>query len=98
MVLVSGFFFFLAALKGLDTTINGGPKALNIVRGGLGNKNDKVNLAFRAVTIKASYLRKQLIFDDANTGFPAKSRIIIMRKGRRNSILITCHHPDLASE
>lgn len=59
VVLVSGFFFFLTALKGLDTTINGGPKALNIVRGGLGNDKDKVNLAFRAVTNKVSYMRKQ---------------------------------------
>lgn len=98
VILVSGFFFLLAALKGLDTTINGGPKALNVVRGGLRDDKDKVNLAFCAVTNKASYLRKQVTFHDANNSFPAKSRIIIIRKGRRNSIIITCHHPDLASE
>ena len=36
--------------------------------------------------------RKQPIFRDATTGFPAKWRL---RNERRNSILMTCHYPDL---
>ena len=41
-----------------------------------------------------SSLRKQPTFGDATTGFPAKWRL---RNERRNSILITRHHPDLGS-
>ena len=39
-------------------------------------------------------LRKQPTFGDATTGFPAKWRL---RNERRNSILMTCHYPDLGS-
>ena len=41
-----------------------------------------------------SSLRKQPTFGDATTGFPAKRRLT---KERRNSILMTCHYPDLGS-
>ena len=34
-------------------------------------------------------LKKQPTFHDVNTGFP--------RKERRNSILMTCHYPDMSS-
>ena len=37
-------------------------------------------------------LRKQPTFGDATTGFPVKWRL---RNERRNSILMTCHYPDL---
>ena len=37
-------------------------------------------------------LRKQPTFRDPNTGFPAKWRL---RNKRRNSMLMTCHYPDL---
>ena len=40
---------------------------------------------------KVSLIRPP-IFRDSTTGFPAKSRL---RKERRNSILMTCHYPDL---
>ena len=39
-------------------------------------------------------LRKQPTFGDATTGFPVKCRL---RNERRNSILMTCHYPDLGS-
>ena len=39
-------------------------------------------------------LRKQPTFGDATTDFPAKWRL---RNERRNSILMTCHYPDLGS-
>ena len=39
-------------------------------------------------------LRKQLTFDDATIGFPVKWRL---RNKHRNSILTTCHYPDLGS-
>ena len=39
-------------------------------------------------------LRKQPTFGDATTGFPAKSRL---RNEHRNSIVMTCHYPDLGS-
>ena len=39
-------------------------------------------------------LRKQLIFGDTTTGFPAKWRLI---NERWNSILMTRHYPDLGS-
>ena len=39
-------------------------------------------------------LRKQLTFQDATSGFPAKRRL---RNERRNSILMTYHYPDLGS-
>ena len=39
-------------------------------------------------------LRKQPTFGNATTGFPAKRRL---RNERRNSILMTCHYPDLGS-
>ena len=39
-------------------------------------------------------VRKQLTFDDATIGFPVKSRL---RNKHRNSILTTCHYPDLGS-
>ena len=41
-----------------------------------------------------SSLRKQPTFGDATTGFPAKWRL---RNERRNSTLMTRHHPDLGS-
>ena len=49
--------------------------------------------AFEKYWTKPS-LRKQLTFGDATTGFPAKWRL---RNERRNSILMTCHYPDLGS-
>ena len=39
-------------------------------------------------------LRKQPTFGDATTGFPAKWTL---RNEYRNSILMTCHYPDLGS-
>ena len=39
-------------------------------------------------------LRKQVTFDDATIGFPAK---LCLRSERRNSILMTHHYPDLTS-
>ena len=39
-------------------------------------------------------LGKQPTFGNATTGFPAKWRL---RNERRNSILMTCHYPDLGS-
>ena len=39
-------------------------------------------------------LKRQQTFGDATTGFPAKWRL---RNERRNSILMTCHYPDLGS-
>ena len=41
-----------------------------------------------------SSLRQQPTFGDTTTGFPAKWRL---RNERRNSILMTCHYPDLGS-
>ena len=41
-----------------------------------------------------SCLRQQPTFGDATTAFPAKWRL---RNERRNSILMTCHYPDLGS-
>ena len=41
-----------------------------------------------------SSLRKQLTFGDTSTGFPIEWRLI---NKRRNSILMTCHYPDLGS-
>ena len=43
---------------------------------------------------RVSSLRKQPTFGDVSTGFPAKWRL---RNERRNSILMTRHHPDLGS-
>ena len=39
-------------------------------------------------------MRKQPTFHDATTGFPAKKRL---KNEFRNSILMTCHHPELGS-
>ena len=39
-------------------------------------------------------LRKQLTFRDAIAGFPTKKSV---KNERRNSILMTCHQPDLGS-
>ena len=39
-------------------------------------------------------MRKQPTFRDATTGFPAKWRL---RNERWNSILVTCHYPDLGN-
>ena len=44
--------------------------------------------------IKFLSLRKQPTFGDATTGFPAKWHL---RNEHRNSILMTCHYPDLGS-
>ena len=40
-------------------------------------------------------LRKQPTFHDATTGFPAKKRL---KNEFRNSILMTCYHPELGSD
>ena len=40
-------------------------------------------------------LRKQPTFHDATTGFPAKKRL---KNEFRNSIVTTCHHPELGSD
>ena len=44
--------------------------------------------------IKFLSLRKQPTFGDATTRFPAKWRL---RNEHRNSIVMTCHYPDLGS-
>ena len=44
--------------------------------------------------LSADSLRKQPTVRDATTGFPAKW---LLRNERRNSILMTCHYPDLGS-
>ena len=51
-------------------------------------------MKFDAVNNKDS-LRKQPTFGEATTGFHAKWRL---RNKRRNSILMTCHYPDLGSD
>ena len=45
-------------------------------------------------TIFLNSLRKHPTFRDATSGLPAKWRL---RNERRNSILMTCHYPDLGS-
>ena len=50
-------------------------------------------MKFDAVNNKDS-LRKQPTFGEATTGFHTKWRL---RNKRRNSILMTCHYPDLGS-
>ena len=44
--------------------------------------------------LKNSGLRKQTTFCHATNSFSAKSRL---RNKHRNSILMTCHYPDLGS-
>ena len=61
---------------------------------------EQVNAFFFSLPVYLSHcqtyrrLRKQLIFREATTGFPAKWRL---RNERRNSILMTRHYPDLSS-
>ena len=61
---------------------------------------EQVNAFFFSLTVYLSHcqtyqrLRKQLIFREAATGFPAKWRL---RNEPRNSILMTRHYPDLSS-
>ena len=49
---------------------------------------------FNSLAQLRNSLRKQPTFGDATTGFPTKGR---QRNERRNSILMTCHYPDLGS-
>ena len=51
----------------------------------------KLNLIIGSLLIS---LRRQVTFGNAATGFPAKW---CLRKECRNSILMTCHYPDLGS-
>ena len=44
--------------------------------------------------VTCTSLRKQPTFCDGTNGFPAKWRL---KNERRNSILMTCHYPDLGS-
>ena len=49
---------------------------------------------FNSLVQLRNSLRKQPTFGDATTGFPTKG---CQRNERRNSILMTCHYPDLGS-
>ena len=55
---------------------------------------DLIFWSFIVLSISFYLLRKEPTFRHINTGFPAKWRL---RNERRNSILMTCHYPDLGS-
>ena len=58
-------------------------------------KRLSIKSGFSFNVIIKSILRKQATFRNLTTGFPAKWRL---RNGRRNSILMTRHYPDLGSD
>ena len=53
-----------------------------------------MTIPLQVTVLKNSSLRKQTTFRDATNSFPAKRHL---RNERRNSILMTCHYPDLGS-